>query len=496
MDGQRFDDLARLLASPTDRRVAIKRLVGSLLGLGGAIALKPQQVAVAAPAPEVLIESPPAAPVLAKRLPHRQHPRTVAGPQTRPVIKGRTQLESAGTPVMTLTPTSGKIKSAISAKLTGFRSNESISLLWFDGSVSKTVATGMTSSGGKATISFFAPYAYRGYHTIRAVGSRGSRADARFAIVPSFTLKPKKGPRGTTVKASLSGYAKNAVVEIRFFPTADASGTPVLVRRVTLSATGTGSTQFAIRQSFAMGLHRIEGREQTTGRLASAKFIVQCQDAGQCPGQDTECASRICTNGICGMEYVPHGSQIANQTFGDCKANVCDGAGNAIVINDDSDVTSDANDCTEDYCQDGVLHHAAKPEGTACGIGGENICNDTGVCVGCLTVDSCPGIDTECSTRTCVDSICGRDYVPSGTPIADQTSGDCKSNVCDGNGSIVSVNDDFDVLDDGNQCSTDICVDGVPSNAPVTNGQACSQNGGSVCVDGDCLVCTPNATQS
>jgi hypothetical protein len=72
-------------------------------------------------------------------------------------------------------------------------------------------------------------------------------------------------------------------------------------------------------------------------------------------------------------------------------------------------------------------------------------------------------------------------YAPSGTPVASQTSGDCKQDQCNGSGSVVTVNDNADVPVDTNQCTLDVCTNGTPSNPPASVGTTCNQNGGTLC---------------
>ncbi|MBA2469401.1 MAG: hypothetical protein H0V37_08345, partial [Chloroflexia bacterium] len=181
---------------------------------------------------------------------------------------------------------------------------------------------------------------------------------------------------------------------------------------------------------------------------------------------------------MCGFVNTPAGTPTSQQTAGDCRKNVCDGSGAVTSVPDDADRPEDNNGCTTDSCLNGVPSHTPKLEGTACGDGGGAVCDATGTCVGCLTASDCPGSDTECQTRSCNGGICGAEFAPQGTPTSDQTSGDCKQNVCDGAGGVILIADNTDVPgDDGNQCTTDTCVDGVPTFAPVAAGSQCSQGG-------------------
>ena len=80
-------------------------------------------------------------------------------------------------------------------------------------------------------------------------------------------------------------------------------------------------------------------------------------------------------------------------------------------------------------------------------------------------------------------------YTPAGTPISVQTTGNCHSIVCDGEGGLSVEVDDANVPDDNNPCTEDLCSNGTPSNPPEAQGQSC---GGALTCDGNgnCKGCT------
>jgi alpha-tubulin suppressor-like RCC1 family protein len=79
--------------------------------------------------------------------------------------------------------------------------------------------------------------------------------------------------------------------------------------------------------------------------------------------------------------------------------------------------------------------------------------------------------------------------VAAGTMLAEQQAGDCKVQVCDGQGKAIPQDDDGDVKDDGNDCTTDICSGGVSSSVAGLAGVPCDQ-GSKVCNDkGACVEC-------
>jgi hypothetical protein len=73
--------------------------------------------------------------------------------------------------------------------------------------------------------------------------------------------------------------------------------------------------------------------------------------------------------------------------------------------------------------------------------------------------------------------------------LAQQTSGDCQKIVCDANGGSELKNDDIDLPNDNNPCTTDGCANGHITYTNLGPRAPCNQ-GGSVCDgDGHCVGC-------
>jgi hypothetical protein len=224
---------------------------------------------------------------------------------------------------------------------------------------------------------------------------------------------------------------------------------------------------------------------------------VGCNSPADCPGTDSECSQRICVNQQCDVAFEAQGTPLAIQPPGDCKLEQCDGNGGTESINDDSDPFDDSNDCTADTCNAGTPVNTPTP-GASCGVG--LVCDANGACAGCTVPSDC-GADDFCKTRTCVNNTCGINPTADGTPLPQQTAGDCKVAQCDGAGNSEVIADDNDKPVDGLECTNDVCTNGAPSNPPKSVGTAC--NGGSdVCTaNGQCVDCnspadcpaTPNA---
>jgi len=126
--------------------------------------------------------------------------------------------------------------------------------------------------------------------------------------------------------------------------------------------------------------------------------------------------------------------------------------------------------------------------------GKDNDCNkiaDDHVSCGCAVPQDCPGQDSECRQRTCSNGKCGIKNAPSGTPTASDTRGDCKLDVCDGNGNKTRVNDPTDVPTDKvkGPCQTAVCIgngQNIPAVQNVPDNTACQSV--KVCVSGSCVL--------
>jgi hypothetical protein len=211
----------------------------------------------------------------------------------------------------------------------------------------------------------------------------------------------------------------------------------------------------------------------------------ECTNAQECPASSNECKEAACAAGVCEFTNRPAGTPITPQTPGDCHVEVCDGNGGTTPQIDNTD-TPASGPCTTGTCTAGSPSQPPKAAGTSCPGG---ICDGSGNCVDCLTPSNCPGADDECGVRTCVDGNCGMSFQPANTPTSNQTTGDCKKNVCDGAGNIISVNDDTDVI---NTHYSDECVETVCSGgSSITQNKAYGSSCGSGFCDGagTCLGC-------
>lgn len=119
----------------------------------------------------------------------------------------------------------------------------------------------------------------------------------------------------------------------------------------------------------------------------------------------------------------------------------------------------------------------------------------------CCAVTDCPEPAEPCMQATCNAGTCGEEPRADGSEAGMQTAGDCKKVVCQ-DGEPTSEADATDSLDDGNDCTDDVCDGETPASNPVAAGTACASSNGKVCdgqgacvgclMDGDCPPETPN----
>jgi hypothetical protein len=214
----------------------------------------------------------------------------------------------------------------------------------------------------------------------------------------------------------------------------------------------------------------------------------ECSSPEDCPGTDNECGHRTCDDGTCGLDFEKSGSVVGTQIDGDCQRSVCDGHGVVKSEADDEDVPQGGNACMLEGCADGEPTHEPAPKTKSCGSTGQFKCDGQGACGGCATSSDC-GLSNLCATYTCTAGSCMNSFVPSGQGNLSNTDGDCKKNVCDGNGGMTTIADDGDLPNDNNPCTKDVCSNGALSHPNESSTKACGTystcNGQGACVCSD-----------
>jgi hypothetical protein len=149
-------------------------------------------------------------------------------------------------------------------------------------------------------------------------------------------------------------------------------------------------------------------------------------DNADVPVDGNVCTADLCQAGVPSNVPEPKGTPVGTQTVGDCQVNACDGEGGQTVLEDDSDIPDDSNQCTEDFCAQGAPGHNPTPMDFPCAQNGGAFCDGIGNCVECNSAVQCPGPVTECEQPACTAGTCDTVFAPSGFP--------CTGGTCDGLG--------------------------------------------------------------
>ncbi len=199
---------------------------------------------------------------------------------------------------------------------------------------------------------------------------------------------------------------------------------------------------------------------KTLCRMGLALFCCVAFMGGDCIQRDAACQDLSD-----GAECTPPAGSAAAPT---CQAYFC-AVGQCTLLSDPSqngDICSNETDCVaEGTCQSGNCVADDKVAGTTCTDDG-NECTD----------DFCDGA-----------GACGHPNKAAGTDCTDGDGNECTSGECDGAGACQATNvaDNTDCENDGNVCTTELCLSGTCTDqgcAPRL-GQACTTSDGN---DGTC----------
>jgi hypothetical protein len=200
---------------------------------------------------------------------------------------------------------------------------------------------------------------------------------------------------------------------------------------------------------------------------------VDCDDDNPCTVDD--CSGGTCTH-VPGIATLPDPE--------DCKEQNCND-GELVITDDNTETPSDMNPCTVDTCAGGEPSHPNEPAGTTCNDDG--VCDGRGTCSSCTVPLDC-GADAPCGTRTCIANVCGWMFTAAGTVVGPGVEDDCQVEQCNGTSEIPEVVDGDDPLPDGDECTDDECLAGVPDYPDSAAGTVCNTT--DVCDGaGDCVEC-------
>jgi plastocyanin len=172
-----------------------------------------------------------------------------------------------------------------------------------------------------------------------------------------------------------------------------------------------------------------------------------CSLPTDCPGTDTDCQQRTCTQGVCGLANAPSGTATTAQAAGDCKKSVCDGQGAVKTVNDDTDNPNDGKQCTADVCVSGAPSNPNLVLGLPCAEAGGHYCDGAGKCVECLK-------NADCTSGFCQANVCVVGSCTNGMKDGGETDIDCGGPLCNDcvDGKACAANND---------CTSSVCTNSV-----------------------------------
>lgn len=157
---------------------------------------------------------------------------------------------------------------------------------------------------------------------------------------------------------------------------------------------------------------------------------------------------------------------------------------------------ADESPCTDNTCSEGICVISPKKANEPCSNGSELKCDGTGNCAPCQTDGQC-GKDDECVKWSCSDSNCVPVYTERGFKVKEQKDDDCKTNQCDGIGTIEPAPNHEDVQTYQDDCVENKCdAKNEPAHEQSPAGKECKKPDKSdgVCnASGNCVACTDGA---
>ncbi|HRA47715.1 MAG TPA: discoidin domain-containing protein, partial [Thermomicrobiales bacterium] len=170
---------------------------------------------------------------------------------------------------MTLSTTSSKFNGSVTATLTGFSANKTVTLTWPDGTM---LGSRTTNSSGNATITFRTPLAPYGDFTVTATDADGHVAVKTLRVIGRVNLSPHANEIGTAFRVYLYGYVPGEQVQIRWYLL---NGTDwAELATVTIESNGRASILLSVPWGAGAGNHTVRGSAVSGGRSASDTFTV------------------------------------------------------------------------------------------------------------------------------------------------------------------------------------------------------------------------------
>lgn len=113
--------------------------------------------------------------------------------------------------------------------------------------------------------------------------------------------------------------------------------------------------------------------------------------------------------------------------------------------------------------------------------------------IACNLAKDCPGTEA-CGQPQCINGLCAlANPVAANALSVNHKLGNCLRFICDGQGNEIIKLDDTNARHDGDDCTDDRCVDGLPVNTISQAGTPCGTDGMLQCSDsGHCTGCEKN----
>lgn len=215
-----------------------------------------------------------------------------------------------------------------------------------------------------------------------------------------------------------------------------------------------------------------------------------CASASACDDQNPCTVDECSASGTCTHTSLDDGPT-PTQVAGDCVRTSCaDGA--LVTEAEDADVPHAGEPCIVGKCSEGQPSSQPKTDGTECALGAAHgSCANGGCVVLCDANKPCDD-KNPCTTDSCDLAAGACVFEPLhgvATPGVALVDGDCRVRLCiQGVDTHVIDNDDLPVTP--TDCDEERCIEGAPSNPPLSAGTACGTSGGAVCdVSGGCVEC-------
>ncbi|HTS38900.1 MAG TPA: DNRLRE domain-containing protein [Candidatus Solibacter sp.] len=211
------------------------------------------------------------------------------------------------------------------------------------------------------------------------------------------------------------------------------------------------------------------------GSTCNGICTMSLNDPANCGSCGIACTNnQPCNNGSCGQASCSGGQTSCNGvcTSTNTDVNNCGACGKVCAANN-SVPACVGGLCQISACNTGFADcNTSAADGCEVNLQSDN--NNCGACGhACVSGQVCQAGSCASNNNPCVVNGVS---LPAGTVIS-IPPGTCQENVCDGNGHVISVEDDAN-LPASTQCATGQCVGGVPQISFAQNGTACTVSGG------------------